>query len=57
MDSSKKIFVGALEPSVTEKDLIDFFSKFRKVKELQYYLIIIEMLHVALVLFLLKIKK
>ena len=33
MDSSKKIFVGALEPSVTEKDLIDFFSKYGKVKD------------------------
>ena len=33
MDSSKKIFVGALEPTVTEKDLIDFFSKFGKVRE------------------------
>jgi RNA recognition motif-containing protein len=33
MDSSKKIFVGGLEPSVTEKDLIDFFSKYGKVKD------------------------
>jgi RNA recognition motif-containing protein len=33
MDSSKKIFVGALEPSVFQKDLIYFFSKFGKVKE------------------------
>ena len=33
IDSSKKIFVGGLEPSVTEKDLIEFFSKFGKVKD------------------------
>ena len=33
MDSSKKIFVGGLEPSVTEKDLFDFFSKFGEVKD------------------------
>ena len=33
MDSSKKIFVGALEPSVTQEDLIEFFSKYGKVKE------------------------
>ena len=33
MDSSKKIFVGALEPSVTGNDLIEFFSKYGKVKE------------------------
>ena len=33
MDSSKKIFVGGLEPSVTENDLIEFFSKYGKVKE------------------------
>ena len=33
MDSSKKIFVGGLEPSVTDKDLIDFFSKFGEVKD------------------------
>ena len=33
MDSSKKIFVGALDPSVTDKDLIDFFSKYGTVKE------------------------
>ena len=33
MDYTKKIFVGGLEPSVTEKDLFEFFSKFGKVKE------------------------
>jgi len=33
MDSTKKIFVGALEPSVTQEDLIEFFSKYGKVKE------------------------
>ena len=33
MDTSKKIFVGGLEPSVTEKDLFDFFSKFGEVKD------------------------
>ena len=33
MDSSKKIFVGGLEPSVTEKDLIEFFSKYGEVKD------------------------
>ncbi len=33
MDTSKKIFVGALEPSVTGNDLIEFFSKYGKVKE------------------------
>ena len=33
IDSSKKIFVGGLEPSVTAKDLIEFFSKFGKVKD------------------------
>ena len=33
MDSSKKIFVGALEPSVKDEDLREFFSKFGKVKE------------------------
>jgi RNA recognition motif-containing protein len=65
MDSSKKIFVGALEPSVTQKYLIDFFSKFGKVKEasvlfgnkVSYSVIEIEILLVVLDLFLLKIKK
>ena len=33
MDSSKKIFVGGLDPSVTEKDLIEFFSNYGKVKD------------------------
>ena len=33
MDSSKKIFVGGLAPSVTEKDLIEFFSNYGKVKD------------------------
>ena len=33
MDSSKKIFVGGLEPTVTEEDLITFFSKFGEVKD------------------------
>ena len=33
MDSSKKIFVGGLEPSITEEDLKIFFSKFGEVKE------------------------
>ena len=33
IDSSKKIFVGGLEPSVTAKDLIEFFSKFGKIKD------------------------
>ena len=33
IDSSKKIFVGGLEPSVTKEDLIEFFSKFGKVKD------------------------
>ena len=36
MDSSKKIFAGALEPSVTQKDLSDLFSKFGKVKEASF---------------------
>jgi RNA-binding protein Musashi len=33
IDSSKKIFVGGLEPTVTKNDLIEFFSKFGKVKD------------------------
>ena len=33
MDSSKKIFVGGLEPSVTQNDLFQFFSQYGKVKE------------------------
>ena len=65
MDSSKKIFVGALEPSVTKKDLSDLFSNFGKVKEasvlfgnkVSFSVIEIEILLVVLDLFPLKIKK
>ena len=33
IDSSKKIFIRALKSSVTDKDLIEFFSKYGKVKD------------------------
>lgn len=33
MDSKKKIFVGGLDPSVTSKDLEDYFMKYGTVKE------------------------
>ena len=33
LDSSKKIFVGGLEPSVKDEDLKKFFSKFGPVRE------------------------
>ena len=32
IDSSKKIFIRALKSSVTDKDLIEFFSKYWKIK-------------------------